>query len=86
MQYGAGELRPHERFKMLAAFIVRRRFAWVTTLGPTGVVSADKIPRDVNPSEFPVEQATKFELVINRKTAKRSVSPFRPRCSPAPTR
>ena len=29
---------------------------------------------------------TKYELVINLKTASRSASKFRPRCSPAPTR
>jgi hypothetical protein len=42
VQYGAGELSPHERFKMLAAFIVLRPIAWVTTLGPTGVVSGTR--------------------------------------------
>jgi putative ABC transport system substrate-binding protein len=36
----------------------------------------DKILRDAKPSDLPVEQATKFELVINLRRS--SASPFRP--------
>ena len=41
MQYAASDdLTPHERYKVLTAFVLPRPIAWVTTLGPTGVVNA----------------------------------------------
>ena len=40
MQYTPDELAPRERYKVLTAFVLPRPIAWVTTIGPTGVVNA----------------------------------------------
>ena len=40
MQYAAKDLSPHERYKLLISFVLPRPIAWVTTIGPTGVVNA----------------------------------------------
>src|SRR3954468_12293489 len=40
MQYFPENLQPRERYKMLTAFVLPRPIAWVTSLGPTGVVNA----------------------------------------------
>jgi flavin reductase (DIM6/NTAB) family NADH-FMN oxidoreductase RutF len=40
MQYAANELAPRDRYKLLISFVLPRPIAWITTLGPTGVVNA----------------------------------------------
>ena len=40
MQYAAKDLTPHERYKLLISFVLPRPIAWITTIGPTGVVNA----------------------------------------------
>jgi flavin reductase (DIM6/NTAB) family NADH-FMN oxidoreductase RutF len=40
MEYAAENLSPRDRYKLLASFVLPRPIAWVTTLGPTGVINA----------------------------------------------
>lgn len=40
MDYAASDLTPRERYKVLASFVLPRPIAWVTTIGPTGIVNA----------------------------------------------
>jgi flavin reductase (DIM6/NTAB) family NADH-FMN oxidoreductase RutF len=40
MEYVPGDLSPRERYKVLTSFVLPRPIAWVTTLGPAGVVNA----------------------------------------------
>jgi flavin reductase (DIM6/NTAB) family NADH-FMN oxidoreductase RutF len=40
MEYAPENLKPRERYKLLAGFVLPRPIAWVTTIGPTGVVNA----------------------------------------------
>jgi flavin reductase (DIM6/NTAB) family NADH-FMN oxidoreductase RutF len=40
MEYAPHDLSPRERYKVLTGFVLPRPIAWVTTIGPTGVVNA----------------------------------------------
>ena len=40
MQYDPADLTSRERYKVLTGFVLPRPIAWVTTVGPTGVVNA----------------------------------------------
>ena len=40
MEYFPENLQPRERYKLLAGFVLPRPIAWVTSVGPTGVVNA----------------------------------------------
>jgi flavin reductase (DIM6/NTAB) family NADH-FMN oxidoreductase RutF len=40
MEYASNDLTSRQRYKVLTAFVLPRPIAWVTTVGPTGVVNA----------------------------------------------
>ena len=42
----------------------------LTEIAERGVVYVDKILKGAKPADLPVEQPTKFEMVINMKTVK----------------
>ena len=39
MQYAVSDIKPHDRYKMLAGFVLPRPIAWVTSLSATGVLN-----------------------------------------------
>ena len=47
---------------------------------------AARILKGERAGELPVDQAAKFELVINSELRRRSELPFPPRCNCSPTR
>ena len=40
MEYASNFLSVRERYKVLTSFVLPRPIAWVTTIGPSGVVNA----------------------------------------------
>ena len=40
MEYAPENLQPRERYKLLAGFVLPRPIAWITSVGPSGVVNA----------------------------------------------
>jgi putative ABC transport system substrate-binding protein len=46
----------------------------------------DSLLRGAKVSELPVQFPTKYKLIVNLKTLRRSASPCRPACSPLPTK
>jgi flavin reductase (DIM6/NTAB) family NADH-FMN oxidoreductase RutF len=40
MEFDPSKMQPRERYKVLVSFVLPRQIAWVTCVGPTGVVNA----------------------------------------------
>jgi ABC transporter substrate binding protein len=85
---------PHNRALFSACFFLGRLFIAVGGLVSYLTARTDsmlqvgiyvgRILNGAKPADLPVIQSTRFELVINLKTAKALVSQSRPPCSPAP--
>jgi len=67
--------------------VKRREFiTYFTSMWRRGADYTAKILRGSKPADLPVEQATKFEMVVSLKTAKAILSCFRLRSCCVPTR
>ena len=73
----------------LPAIYPYREYAEVGGLSPQGRHAAaqiDEILRGANPGEIPFSLVTKYEFIINLKTARSWASNYPPRCLCAPTK
>jgi putative ABC transport system substrate-binding protein len=79
----------------IPAIYPQSQYAWegglmsydgVSTLRQVGSYYVPQILKGTNPADLPVQQPTKFRLLINAGLRRPSASQFPVRCSPSPTR
>jgi hypothetical protein len=61
---------PDALFVAADAFFTSRRVQLISLAARHALPAVDKILRGAKPGEIPVEQPTKFDFIINLKTAK----------------